>query len=649
MKKVLVLFFLAGFFWCAPFSAKAAEKITDFNSDITINADGTITVIETITADVEHDQINHGIYRDLIERYQGPDKDHYYQVGYKVLSVKRDGKSEPYHLSTAGSALRIYVGDEDVLAPIGLNTYELTYQASGLMRYFDESDELYWNVTGNGWSFPIEKAQARVTVPWTRSLTEPFYTNMDFYTGPAGAKEKQGTMGIENDVFVYSTDQVIYPGDGFTIALSFPTGRIAKLLPTLKEVDPATKFMNSLTRQDRINIMVGSAVAVLFYFLIIWWFKGRDPKAGTIIPQYEAPVGLSPAEVAHVYKLGLGFNETLGAGIISLAVKGKIKITKKEGFFKIGDWEIERLTKDESGLSEDEVLLLVNLFRDILHENDNAKIIVPNQDRSLAAFMNWQYKPFFTNKWSKKAYITNTVWLVLGVLLSVALLPIYLIFGSGELVISWLFMFFPALVIILVVSKAIENLTKKDFSFMVIFSAIFTLAIASFVAWVFFKPFFDSDWFGLLKTNWYVSFLVVVWLGNIFTFRFIRRPTAEGRKLLDEIEGFKLFLVATEKDRMGFFHPIDKTPEAFEKYFPYAIALGVADKWTERFKDLFVPDASGHSAYVPIWYGGALSNMSGISSISSIGSSLGSSLASSGASGGGGSGGGGGGGGGGGW
>lgn len=641
MKKFLTFLIAASFFAAMPFSVLAAEKITNFNSDIAVNADGTITVVETITANVEHDQINHGIYRDLIYRYQGPDKDHYYETSYKIISVKRNGKSEPHHLGTAGSALRIYVGDEDVLAPIGSNTYELTYQAYGLMRYFDDFDELYWNVTGNGWSFPIKKAQARVTLPWQRADYPEFYSYTDFYTGPSGAKEKQGTMETGGNVVVYSTDQVIYPGDGFTIVAGFPTGRIAKLLPTLKEVDPATKFMNSLTQQDRINIMAGSALFVFLYFVIIWWFKGRDSKPGTIIPQYEAPAGLSPSEVAHVYKLGYGTNETLGAGIISLALKGKIKIIKKEGFFKIGNWELERLTKDESGLNEDEALLLANLFR------SEEKITIPNQDRSLAAFINSQYYPWFKNKWSKKAYITNTGWLALGVLLSAALVPIYLLLGTDDLVVGWLFSSIPFLVIILVTYRIIKNLASGNL--MLIFSAILMLVIFSLVALTFFGSIFDFKWLGSIVNNWYLLFLPVIVLANIFSFRFIRRPTAEGRQLLDEIEGFKLFLVTTEKDRMEFFHPIDKTPETFEKYFPYAIALGVADKWTERFKDLFVPDASGHAAYAPIWYGGALSSMGGMNSISSIGSSLGSSLASSGSSGGGGSGGGGGGGGGGGW
>lgn len=553
---------------------------------------------------------------------------------------------EPYHLKNPGYNLRIYIGDEDELVPMGKQVYELTYQAYGLMRYSEKFDELYWNVTGNNWEFPIEKATAKVSLPWQQNDQETFYSYLGAYVGETGSKDaKNAIIYNDNSAVYYDANEMLAPGEGLTIVLGFPTGRIAKLSPELLEVSPMTKLLNSLDAQERINIMSITAILILLYFAIIWWFKGRDPKPGTIIPQYEAPEGLSPAEVAHIHKLGLGLNENLGAGIISLAVKRKIKIIKKEGLFKLGNWEIERLTKDGNGLSEDELLLFSNLFND-----DNNKITVPNHDSSLSMFLNWQYKPFFIKKWNKEAYVTNTIWLIIGVLLSVALLFIYFIFGFGGLMLNWLFVFFPILIIILLISNGVKNLAQKGFNFSTIISAIVTLVFILFIAWIFLGSIFNSDWLGLLKSNyWCMLFLTAILLVNIFAFKFIRRPTIHGRKLLDEIEGFKLFLVTTEKDRMDFFHPIDKTPEVFEKYFPYAIALGVAGKWTERFKDLFTPDASGHVAYAPVWYSGALSGINGMSDVSSIGSSLGSSLASSGANGGGGSGGGGGGGGGGGW
>ena len=44
----------------------------------------------------------------------------------------------------------------------------LVYRTDRQMGYFSDHDELYWNATGNGWSFPIDHASARVLLPGDR-------------------------------------------------------------------------------------------------------------------------------------------------------------------------------------------------------------------------------------------------------------------------------------------------------------------------------------------------------------------------------------------------------------------------------------------------------------------------------------------------
>ncbi len=118
----------------------------------------------------------------------------------------------------------------------------------------------------------------------------------------------------------------------------------------------------------------------------------------------------------------------------------------------------------------------------------------------------------------------------------------------------------------------------------------------------------------------------------------------------------------TEKDRINFNNPPNKTSELFEKFLPYAIALNAENKWAEQFHDVFERMVSPEgSTYHPIWFNGdgfSYQNLS--SSVSSFSNSFSSSISSSsvspgsssgfgGGGGGGSSGGGGGGGGGGGW
>jgi uncharacterized membrane protein len=100
-----------------------------------------------------------------------------------------------------------------------------------------------------------------------------------------------------------------------------------------------------------------------------------------------------------------------------------------------------------------------------------------------------------------------------------------------------------------------------------------------------------------------ISILILLVLNIVFFF-LLRRRTVEGRKLQDEIEGFKLFLSVTEKDRMNFHNPPGKTPELFEKFLPYALALGVEQNWAEQFSKVFEEMSKTANGYHPAWYVG---------------------------------------------
>lgn len=129
--------------------------------------------------------------------------------------------------------------------------------------------------------------------------------------------------------------------------------------------------------------------------------------------------------------------------------------------------------------------------------------------------------------------------------------------------------------------------------------------------------------------------------------------TPEGCVIKNKILGFKLFLSATEKDRMEMIGtPPTKTPELYEKYLPYAIALGVERQWTQQFASVFAQLEKQGVHYQPVWYhGGSFDTFNPTTFSSQISNSLQSASQSSGSggSGGGSSGGGRGGGGGGSW
>jgi len=155
-----------------------------------------------------------------------------------------------------------------------------------------------------------------------------------------------------------------------------------------------------------------------------------------------------------------------------------------------------------------------------------------------------------------------------------------------------------------------------------------------------------------------VVILITLIFVNWFFYELMKAPTRLGRKLLDKVDGFRDYLVVAEKDELRFKHPPEKTPELFERYLPYALALDVEEVWGDKFSEVIARAQSDGSYRQPNWYHGSSWRSHSVGSFaSSLGSTLASTVSSSstapgsssGSGGGGSSGGGGGGGGGGGW
>ncbi len=90
------------------------------------------------------------------------------------------------------------------------------------------------------------------------------------------------------------------------------------------------------------------------------------------------------------------------------------------------------------------------------------------------------------------------------------------------------------------------------------------------------------------------------------SFWWMPSPTVEGQKLIDRILGFKHYLSVTEANQLDRMHPPADTPELFEKFLPYAIALDVENRWAKRFTSVLAaasatPAAAGGFA----WYSGS--------------------------------------------
>ncbi len=642
MKKLkLVILFLALCFFALPAFAQtngadvspAQERIISYDSKIQVNSDASLTVAERIKVHAAGDQIKHGIYRDFPTRYKD-NQGNNYNVGFKVLSVTKDGVDENFWTESQGNGVRIYIGQKDVLLEPGDYTYEIVYQTTRQLGFFKDHDELYWNVTGNGWIFPIEKATAQVIVPGVT----PEQMKLDGFTGPQGATDKNFNIDTSSGHPVFVTTQALDSYEGLTIVVGWPKGIVA---------EPTTSQKLTYFFSDNSGPLVGlvGLIIVLLYFLASWAKVGRDPQKGTIIAQYEPPLGISPAGVGYIQKMGYE-QKHFTAAVIDMAIKGYLKIVKPESVY-----HLEKTGKDDLLLSPEEKEI-AQLFK------SSDKIELENSHHSTISSALQNFQKSLGLQFLKKYFIKNGAYFIFGLGITLIIGIILIVFTvnyNPDALASIVWLIFTSTFVAIIGKSYITF--RADLSL----SGILSL-IRKVIMLLFLGIFIIVTIFGIAASfstgNALVALpLILLIFINVTFYYLLKAPTVLGRKTMDEIEGFKLFLTVTEKDRMNFHNPPEKTPELFEKYLPYALALGVDNKWAEQFNEVFARLKAEGSEYIPLWYVGVFNFHSLGDFSSSLSHSLNSAISSasvapgssSGFGGGGFSGGGGGGGGGGGW
>ena len=152
-------------------ASAADERILEFRSHIVVTQAGWLDVTETITVRAEGQQIRRGIYRDFPTRYVDA-YGNIVEIRYDAKSVQRNGSAEDFFSEDYLNGVRTYFGSADRMLSHGEHTYEFRYRADRMLGYFESHDELYWNVTGNDWAFPIDEASATSRAGFCRAIRQ---------------------------------------------------------------------------------------------------------------------------------------------------------------------------------------------------------------------------------------------------------------------------------------------------------------------------------------------------------------------------------------------------------------------------------------------------------------------------------------------
>ncbi len=629
--SIIITFIFVSISCSTTFATDNREEITHFNSRILIQPSGAIVVTETITANCLGQRIRHGIYRDLPIRYKKGAL-FAFHPHFKILEVNIDGVKAPYHTKDRGNDIRIYIGSKDKFISNGLHTFELTYEMSRMVSYFKDFDEIYWNVTGDQWAFPILRATATIVLPKPSRFLR--YAS---YTGPKGSKENMAkVIEVTSRHITFETTKPLYPHEGFTVAAAWPKG-------VVKEPGILMKILYML--KDNFSILSGALLllGVFFYYLYAWNQVGKDPELGPIVPRFDPPKGIGPCAARFIRLMGFD-DKVFATSVVDLGVRGAIVIKKDGKGFKL---ELTDKPTDTKNLPDGEDKVLSTLFR------SRSVVRLGQENHRLISSAKDKLKEALKRRYEKIYFLTNSNYLIPGAALSIIAL-VLLALGGKEVIPSlfitlWLSVWtFFTTFLIMTGAKGLKGFFKiswrqkaaaiRNF----IFSMFFSVGLAV-----------GGSFYYMMIGPVSLAIFVLLIIVNMVFYQLMKAPTMKGAKLLSELEGFRMFLETAEAPRLEALTPPDKAPELFERYLPWAMALDVENQWAERFQAYLKTIGQQQAYYGPTWYHGSYHSLSALSS--DIGTGLYSAIASasistsSGSGGGGFSGGGGGGGGGGGW
>lgn len=498
--------------------ASARElQILQFNSEVVVRSDGVVSVTETIR--VRFVGSWKGLYREIPVEYENPQKLNY-TLFLDIQGVTDgDGQNLKYESSRDRHyrKLKIFVPD----ARDAEKTVVIAYTVSDALRFFEDHDEFYWNVTGDEWDVPIQSAGAHIVLPDGAA-----HIRVNVFTGSYGSREQDAEAEINaNGVDVHTRGPLPYHG-GLTVAVAFDKGAVR---------EPG--FFARAGRFLRSNWPLGLPVLAFVFMFRLWWTRGRDPRLRPIAAQYQPPDGLTPGEVGTLVDNSADMRD-ITASIVDLAVRGFLVIEELTKEHLMGLWSdkdyrfiLKKGRSEWNSLKPFEEALLDGIF-------DSG---TPDEAVSMSSLENKFYKnlPTIKNRIFEslvgRGYYRRRPDSVRAAYVAAAVVAGFLSIWGG--------------------SALAGNLGIAPLSF-----------IAA----------------GILTA------LVVLGFGW-----FMPARTEQGARTLEGVLGFEDFLGHVESDR---FNRMIKTPEMFEKFLPFAMALGVEKNWSKAFRNIYTEP--------PGWYQG---------------------------------------------
>ncbi len=517
-RRILTTLLLGALLIAAALPAAARKLvIQSFDVVVVVLPEGIIDVTETIRPRFTGSW--RGIYRTIPVEYGTPQGFNYTLVLEPVSVTDGDGRPLKYESSRERHYRRfkIYVpGAEDAT-----RTVVLRYRVLDGLKFFEDHDELYWNVTGDEWEVPIESASARIVLP--TGVTGVRAVN---FTGAYGAREQDASVEVVGNGVEVRMRRALAFHEGLTVVVGWDKGFVKEP----GAVEKATLFL----RSNWPFLIPMGIFAVMFW---LWYTRGRDPRLRPIATQYAPPEGLTPAEAGALVDNSANMRD-ITATIVDLAVRGYILIEEQQkehlmGLYSNKEYVFHLRKKPEEwkDVKPHERELLEALFGGGALESVELSELQNKFYKSLPGIRDHIFDSLMAHRYYlHRPDKVRQAYLVGGLIIGAAMV------WGGSFISRLL---------------GIAPLTT-------ILTGIATGAIVCGFGW------------------------------------FMPARTLEGTRTLEGVLGFEDFLGHVEADRL---ERTVNTPAMFEKFLPYAMALGVEKKWGGAFQDIYKEP--------PQWYRGS--------------------------------------------
>lgn len=628
LKKSLFigLFIIILLYSFPSFASSYNLEIEDYKVDIVVNEDNSYLINERL--EVKFNKMDmHGIFRDITSKtYFGK------PVKIKDLNVL----SHNYTSERNGDFLSLRIGDSDTYVnPVEI--YELSYLYDIGDDANTEMDEFYFNIVGSQWEIPIHNTSFSVTMP---KSFDP--SNLNITSGYYGSTNNEDvSYSLEGNTIRGELKRTLSPGESLTIALPLEEGYYS-------QVTKDGVFIDSLT-----SYYIYIFLLLLLLVMFLWFRFGRDEKIYPPVEFYP-PKDLTPAEIGYIYDKTIDPYD-ITSMLIYWADRGYLNIIEEEEevgvIFKkdVTNIKLQKLKNLPSDARQFERTFFNELFDRYAIDNIvEIKFLKDSFYVSLAKVKKELIRSFKDrNFYSKSGKIASFFTSFIGIVI------LFLVFlGSFNKVNPYqtgLIFVFAVLAsffigIFLVSAAHLISIIKTRFPL----ERVKTIVVAFLMSFI---PILGA--LGILfitgaDSVYYMGLLLGLVI--IFFAPYVNKRTELGREWLSHILGLKQFIESAEKNRI--LTLVNDDPEYFYHVLPYAMVLGVTDKWAKQFEGILSqnPDWYYSSSNRPFSTAYFVSHIN--SSTQDVGRTLSSSPSSSGSggsSGGGFSGGGSGGGGGGGW